>query len=276
MIYIVAALGDKGEERFLSTFKAIRSAGGTVVMSLQRSDWTQIPTLARSQLAKMCFGVAEASDAKFGLSEAQQNAGASPEMWQARQPGMAYLDAPTIPPARTALPLRTYAWGEDGTAITAHAARYPAAARPADRITAALTGTALSTGIPPASRQDDDQEDSDVCAEYLTTDDPSPHIHAGPGDPIEPAPDDQPFDFGPPPAKMTPGQARTEFTRQLTTWQAQGRAEFAPRDLRPLMEHTGMGRAWIQARLKAETEASNGLIERDGDGTYRLKTAVTP
>jgi hypothetical protein len=276
---IVDALGDKGEDRFLSTLKAIRSAGGTVVLSLQRSDWTQIPTLARSQLAKMCFGVAEAADAKFGLSDAQLDAGAAPELWQAKQPGMAYLDAPSIPDNRTALPLRTFAWGEDGQAITEHAARYPASARPADIVTATLAGSggavlpvtaAAGTGD---GGQDDDGE-PDVLTEYVTTEDPSPEIQAGIDDPIEPEPSDGPFEFETA-AKMSPQDARAEFARQLGTWQAEGRAEFAPRDLRPLMGRTGMGRGWIQARLKEEAEADYGRIERDGDGTYRLKAGVT-
>src|SRR5260370_16152437 len=89
---IVGGLGDKGEERFMSTIKAIRSAGGTVVMSLQWSDWTQIPTIARAQLAKMCFGVAESGDAKLRLSEAQQAAGADPAVWANKQAGLAYTD----------------------------------------------------------------------------------------------------------------------------------------------------------------------------------------
>ena len=61
-------------EYFMSDVKAFRSAGGRWKLSLQRSDFTQMPTLARGQLAKWCFGVESPGDADFGLSEFQKNA----------------------------------------------------------------------------------------------------------------------------------------------------------------------------------------------------------
>jgi hypothetical protein len=145
---IYDALTDAEQEQFLSMLKAIRSAGGTIVFSLQRSDYTQMPTLARGQLAKMCFGVENSADASFGLSDKQQDAGARPELWSNKQPGMAYLDAPSIPDERIAMPLRTYAWGIAGgvfddeladAAMRAHAAQWPASAKQVDPTTAAIS-----------------------------------------------------------------------------------------------------------------------------------------
>jgi hypothetical protein len=101
---IIDSLGDKGRERWLSSLKAARSAGITFVISLQRADWTQLPTLARGQLAKLCMGVENAHDAAFGLSEAQQARNCQPELWATSQPGMAYLHAPGIPDDRIAMP----------------------------------------------------------------------------------------------------------------------------------------------------------------------------
>ncbi|GAA4221625.1 hypothetical protein FHR32_005159 [Streptosporangium album] len=156
------ALTDAEQEQFLSLLKAIRSAGGTVVMSLQRSDYTQMPTLARGQLAKMCFGVDSSSDASFGLSERQQDANARPELWTNAQPGMAYLDAPSIPEERVAMPLRTYAWGISGekfdderanAEMRAHAAAYPAAAKEVDPGTAAISRLATTAPAKPAQAE---------------------------------------------------------------------------------------------------------------------------
>lgn len=134
-------VGDAVEmDLYLRFLKACRSAGMSVIMSLQRSDYSQMPTLARGQLAKMCFGVAEADDADFGLSDAQGKRGARPELWQNKQPGMAYLDAPSIPDERIAMPLRTYSWGatdeEANANMAAYAAAYPATAKQADPFTA--------------------------------------------------------------------------------------------------------------------------------------------
>lgn len=145
---IYAALSDKQQEDFLELVKELRSGGGTIVLSLQRSDYTQMPTLARGQLANMCFGVKNSADAAFGLSEAQQEAEARPELWTNKQPGMAYLDAPSIEEGRAGMPLRTYAWGiakgvfDDelaNAAMRAHAAAYPAAAKDVDQETAAIS-----------------------------------------------------------------------------------------------------------------------------------------
>lgn len=146
---IFDALTDAEQEQFLSMLKAIRSAGGTIVMSLQRSDYTQMPTLARGQLAKMCFGVENSADAGFGLSERQQDAGCRPELWTNAQPGMAYLDAPSVEEGRFGMPMRTFAWGMDSAgrfdderaneAMRAYAAQWPAAAKQVDQTTAALS-----------------------------------------------------------------------------------------------------------------------------------------
>jgi hypothetical protein len=126
-------------ELFIKFLKACRSAGIGVVLSLQRSDWTQMPTIARGQLAKMCFGVAGGDDADFGLTESQVKRGARPELWQNKQPGMAYLDAPSIPDELIALPMRTFAWGRDDNEanerMRAYAAQFPAAAKQADQFT---------------------------------------------------------------------------------------------------------------------------------------------
>jgi hypothetical protein len=288
-------LTGKGEERLINTARALRSAGGTLVFSVQRNTWDQVPTIIRAQMASMCFGLADPADCRFGLSEKQQEAGVNPAEWGTRYPGKAVLDAPTIPAERVTMPLRTFAWGDNADLMTAHAAAYPASARPVDSITAQICGgtpaLASAPGGPvrgtvtltrPSDTEDqadtDDLEDSDVCAEYLTTDDPSPDITAEPVDPdatIEPGADDEPFDFDQP-EKMTPDAARAAFADQLAAWAAEGRETFAPRDFRPLMELTGMSRAWVQARLKEACEADGSPIERDDSaGVYRLAVPVS-
>ena len=151
---LIEALGD-GElfENWMSDIKNYRSAGGRWDLSLQRSDFTQIPTLARGQIAKMCFGVDSSADADFGLSTVQKDRDCRPELWSTRQPGMCFLDAATIPDAYVAMPLRMWHWGEgqEATArMLAHAGQYPAALRPLDPVTAAALGM-QPAGICPAA-----------------------------------------------------------------------------------------------------------------------------
>ena len=289
-------LTSRGEQNLIEAALALRSAGGTLVFSVQRNTWDQLPTIIRSQMASMCFGLNDAADCRYGLSEAQQEAGVNPAAWGIRTPGKAVLDAPTIPENRIAMPLRTYHWGENADIMTAHALAYPAAARPPDPITAQICGSATTTPAPAAGHRETvtltrpDSVDADGLAddpdngepspitEYLTGEDPNPDITAEPVDPDAPItgdPDDEPFEFDQP-ERMTPEDARAAFADQLAAWAVEGRETFAPRDLRPLMELTGMKRGWVQGRLKEACEADNGPIERDDDaGTYRLKVPVS-
>jgi hypothetical protein len=287
-------LSDRGEQNLIEAALALRSAGGTLVFSVQRNTYDQVPTIIRSQMASMCFGLNDPNDCRFGLSDRQQELGVNPAEWGIRTPGKAVLDAPTIPESRIAMPMRTFHWGENAELMTAHAAAYPAAARPPDPITAQICGGTTMPAITPApglardtvtltrpadpdddgQADEHDNDDTDPCAEYLTGEDPSPDITAlavDPDAPIQASPDDEPFEFDQP-EKMSPEDAREAFAGQLAAWTAEGRETFTPRDLRDLMTRTGMSRAWVQARLKEACEADNAPIERDDNaGTYRLR-----
>jgi hypothetical protein len=302
---IFDALTSKEQDWFQSDVKALRSGGGSMVLSLQRSDWSQIPTIVRGQMASMCFGLYKDSDERFGLSEKQREMGASPSSWGTDHPGMAYLHYPGTPPDRVAMPMRTYAWGDlsskerhDATAasaMAAHAAQYPAAARPVDDLTAtivtvhatpsgkhhAATGPARPVAVitrpasPGAEDQDQDETDEeereDVCAEYLTTEDPTPELQADIDDPIEAKPDDEPFDFERADS-LPPDKAREVFADHLAQLRAQGRTALAARDFRPIMR-PGMGRAWIHARLNEAVD--RGDLEHDKDqGIYQFPAAA--
>ncbi|MEU8035727.1 hypothetical protein [Streptosporangium sp. NPDC049078] len=275
---ILDLLTDKEMDAFLSLLKAIRSAGGTVVLSLQRSDYTQMPTLARGQLAKLCFGVESGADAAFGLSESQQDAGARPEIWSNKQPGMAYLDAPSISEARIAMPQRTYAWGIDAKgqfdderaneAMRAHAAQWPASAKQVDEGTAELSRLAVVEHL-----ETDDQEErevvEDVAAEYQTVDDPDPEITAGLDDEIPDLPEgDPPWEFAPPAVEMTAAERGAALLAHLQGLWEGGARDFATRDLRPLWESTDMSRAWAQKNLRKLVEA--GVLGYDDDAQRYL------
>ncbi|MGW4640781.1 hypothetical protein ACWEN6_19765 [Sphaerisporangium sp. NPDC004334] len=292
---IYDALPDKEQEQFLSLIKAIRSAGGTVVLSLQRSDWTQMPTIARGQLAKMCFGVDSAADATFGLSEAQQDAGCRPELWSNKQPGMAYLDAPSIPEDRISMPMRTYAWGitaagdfDDEAAnaqMRAHAAAFPAVHKQIDPITASLSRLDLAalaapaplpTGHPPATLDEhaDDAQD-DVAAEYLHSDDPDPSVQAGIDDEIPDLEDGEPpLRFAQPERKMSAEERGAALMAHVQDMWDDGARDFSSGDLKPLWESTDMSRAWVQKQLKRLLAA--GILTGYDDEAQRYLMADRP
>jgi hypothetical protein len=132
---------DDALENFLSDIKAARSAGIRIVLSLQRPTWDQMPTIAKEQLANICFGVKTSAAAKFGLSEMQEDSDqCHPELWQQRYPGKFYIDAPTIAEEYALMAHRGDSWGKDTTLVAEHAARYPASERPLDHITGPVLG----------------------------------------------------------------------------------------------------------------------------------------
>jgi hypothetical protein len=268
---IFDALPEKEQERFLELVKELRSAGGTIVMSLQRSDYSQMPTLARSQLAKWCFGLERASDSKFGLSEAQRDGGARPELWANKVPGMAYIDAPSIPDERIAMAMRTWDWGENDQEANArmrvHADAWPAAAKEVDEFTAIIAanyGPAAAAGLDDGGQEDEEER---PVGDKVKTEDPSPELEANIDDPIEAADNTRfPARKGP---KMEAGEARGVLLGQLAAWAREGREDFATKDLRLVKEKTGLSRAWFIGQLNIL--ADEGVIERDDERRcYRI------
>lgn len=287
-------LGDKldMEREFIPFLRTCRSAGIHVVLSLQRSDWTQMPTFVRGQLANWCFGVANSADAAFGLSEAQQEAGARPELF-ADLPGMSYLGGPSIPADRIAMPQRAPMWTSEQ--MKAHAAAYPATDRPLDPVTAKYlstgpggwanptTTTTTTAAAAPATQAtaqtaaqesdmaDDDSEVTGVAAEYARTEDPDPTMQADIDTELADAAGEWSFDTT---TKMSPEQAQAVLRAAIERLRADNVTEFAPRDLKHVLERTKMGRSWIQKRL--ELMVKSGELEHDKDaGVYRFR-ALTP
>jgi hypothetical protein len=132
--YVMNELGSKGIRAFSDTVKAARSAGITVAWSLQRADFTELPTKVRDQATKWCFGVQDARASKFGLSKVQIERGCQPEMWGQRMPGMSYIDAPNITEAYVAQKLRAWWFGDNDSLISAHAKNFPWQEREQDEI----------------------------------------------------------------------------------------------------------------------------------------------
>jgi len=273
-------IGSRDEELLLQIIKELRSAGGRVVMSLQRSDYSQMPTIARGQLGKMCFGVAESDDAAFGLSERQKEAGASPELWGEHQPGMAYLDVPGVPETHYAVPLRTFAWGktdrEANANMRAHAAQYPAAAKSVDEFTARLANPDGPRVIQvPAAAADEDQDDAgDAVADYQDGPDPDPDITAGPDDEITGPTDEEAarFVIPEPTGEKLPAKAARGLVHDWLRHRAKvGKPTFTASDPELLRVRDATGnrsRGWTY-KVVRELVDLGVLEEDDSDSTTR-------
>jgi len=88
---------------------AMRSAGMTKVVSLQRPSFDNFPTSMRANLnTRLVFGVADDQEERIVMSDDALDAGAHPARWGTSNPGMCYLTgAPGVDKSREAMPGRT-------------------------------------------------------------------------------------------------------------------------------------------------------------------------
>ena len=262
---IIEATGDEGEA-WVKGVKAARSAGMTYAWSLQRSDFTQVPTIARGQSVKWCFGVADTHEASFGLSQVQMDHDCRPEAWGNRKPGMSYLDAPSIPEDRLSIPLRAWYWGEDDSKVSAHADQFPAADRPYDEVTMSVLGkrspTVTRKSSTPAGKTPEAKEEEEMPENYEDVPDAALDAPESPAE-LE---DDFFLDVpaGEPEEQMPPEEARN-FMRE---WLLSKKGErISNADVTEQRIRTGYKRAWGYKVLREFEQ--EGLIRREAgpDGT---------
>lgn len=265
---------------FIDIAQQARSAGVSLVLSLQRPSFRNITTDVRQQMgAVWCHGVKSLDDAAFALSDELLDAGANPAAWGNRRPGYAYLEAPGVDEQRMPTPSRSY--GLDSAdqltaAITAYDGRVEL-----DPVTTAAAGDAY------ARRRTNPQQEGAVVS--ITT--ARSHRSADPFDeplsdtadathepiPASPEPDlagdpdaDLPTDVPEirfPTVRPTPAQARELLGRELDRLRAEGREEIGPRDVDTAT--VGRSRPWVSAAL-ANLALRGDLQETDREGVYRL------
>lgn len=252
----LAASGDDGEDLWIKSVKAARSAGITFAWSLQRADYTQIPTITRGQAIKWCFGVADSHEASFGLSEIQGNSGCAPERWGQRQPGMCYLDAPSIEADQIPVPLRTWYWGPDDKTIKAHAEKFPASARP-PRLDGKGIWSSETPGLPAAvTEPEDDEPETPVDQEYDMRDEELD---------TELEPLDGDFELShPEPEGERPGPE--EARAKLREWLVERAGQSVRNaDLSEVRDAMGYSRRWSN-KVLSEFESA-GLVARDDEAS---------
>lgn len=249
---IIDSLGERGEARFISSLKAARSAGISFFLSLQRSDWSQLPTIARGQLAKWCFGVAESSDAGFGLSELQNERDARPELWGMRHPGMAYLDAPGVPEDRVAMPMRTWFFGNNSAKIAQHALEYQVSSKPPiDAVTVAAMNTPpiIAGTVIDEDNRDEISTDGVGGDEELTAPSEFMNWKFRLPDAVTDASSD---------ALVDAVEARSRLRQWIIDY---GHESFTVSDLKSFRAQIGFGRAWLYKVLHELEDAD--FIEQD-------------
>ncbi|WP_055696149.1 plasmid transfer protein TraB [Streptomyces prasinopilosus] len=275
-----------------------RSAGISVIISLQRPSATSMPTDVREQLGGvLCFGVKGSTTADMALPDDVRDAGARPEAWENRRPGYAYLVAPGVDEDRYPNPLRTYRIDDDQISAALAIAPRPTI----DSVTAAAAGdayeqrtrydadTALtSTDTAPTivmSKEDTMADDDQVVTRqaersiYETAAtagiDTDGLIDADPDKEIPPA--TQVWTFAEPaatqPRDLSPEQAVAELMAILDEFRAADRDLIGPKDFQPYWgkgNRLDRSRAWTSERLGDLADAGIHLKETDEIGVYRL------
>ncbi|MDI5967151.1 plasmid transfer protein TraB [Streptantibioticus silvisoli] len=278
-----------------------RSAGISVIISLQRPSATSMPTDVREQLGgAICFGVKGSTTADMALPDDVRDAGARPEAWENRKRGYNYLVAPGVDEERYAVAARTFVppSDDDVTAVLITAPQVEA-----DPVTARAAGDAYAdrtrhdAGPVPAGAPVHHQEvpvtmtktDQAAAEQRLLETQVGREIDAATGDDEDygDVPDVDPdreltrdaaapvWQFGTAPAEQPEKSPEDAFAEVLAILDERrdADAEFVgPKDFGPFGrgERIGRSRAWVSKVLAQLAEDGVHLADTDQPGVYKL------
>ncbi|MCM1949509.1 sporulation protein SsgA [Streptomyces sp. G2] len=278
-----------GDDAFTGIAQEARSAGVSLVVSLQRPSYDQMSTSTRASLSSVIALGCDPRDEGFALPERVLDAGAHPGAWGNRRPGYCYVVAPGIPEDRHAAPGRTRRFTTRSIEVMEQLADWAAAhGAPVDPVTVkaaqATVGNAYThrthhthngpaaETTPPRLEVVGDEEDEEMT-ESMWLDAEDDGI-----DPDADLPGDKPGDDAPlfgiePGRKPSPEEARVLFEEALEEFEEQGRMIVGPRDFTDWCEAHGYSRPWISARLK--DAALDGRLEPTNQtGRWRIVPAL--
>lgn len=277
-----------------SVVEALRSAGGSVIVSQQRPSATSMPTDVREQLGgAFCFGVKGSTTADMALPDDVRDAGARPEAWENRRPGYNYLVAPGVDEERYAMKARTWSPISDDEIRAVLESFY--VPTPAGATTTTAAGEAYANRkiyLPGQSLTSIDAKETvmtpaeeEAAEEALMDRQIEREIAAAVGDAGEgPDPDVDPdaeippvnhaWHFAPPVQHIerTPEEALAELLAMLSELRGEGRAKVGPKDFAPYGKGTRIGRsrAWISGKLTDLADEAVHLEETEEAGVYKL------
>ncbi|EFE72631.1 TraB [Streptomyces viridosporus ATCC 14672] len=273
-------LREIGEDTFTGIAQEARSAGISLVLSMQRASGYQLSTDTRASLpAALCFGV-RGDDAGFALPEDVLDAGADPAAWGNKRKGYVYLVSAGVDEDLYPTPARTFWTGPGGQyeAMARYVVEHFAAVRAdIDPVTggaaarvagdlytnrrgmvssspAAEAGeAAVEMSEQEESRRtvaalvDAEDADADVSADL-------PHVESVSDLPA---------------AKPSTEEARELLAELVETLAATGGGIVGPADLSPYLEQLGRSRPWVSAELK-RLAAEGRLAPTAEEGRYRV------
>ncbi|WP_405536388.1 sporulation protein SsgA [Streptomyces sp. NBC_00075] len=271
-----------GDDVFTGIAQEARSAGISLIVSLQRPSYDQMSTSTRASLPSVIALGCDPRDEGFSLPEAVIDAGAHPGAWGNRRPGYCYVVSPGIDESRYPSPGRTRAFGHRAVPVmellATWAQRNGATPDPiTDRAAAGVAGRAYTdrhdTGEQTANAAADEGDDDMEYGLLVDPEDVDIDPDAELPDPEEG--DDTPLfgqDTG---RKPSPEEARRLFADALTQFEDEGRMVVGPKDFMEWCDRHGLSRPWVSARLKDAYEEGR-LEPTNTTGRWRIVPALTP
>lgn len=278
----VAKLFREGEDLLPITQEA-RSAGVSVVFSLQRSSHTVMDTDVRANIAGgAAFGVNRSEDASMVLSDDTVDAGARPEVWKNLKPGYCYIEGPGIPEERFATPVRTYLLDKAMASQTIAAyssVRFQGLGVVSEQAAGQVyAGRKRYTSISQAAQdQPAATGDSDLNADDMALHETDPEytdidIDIDRPLPAVPPGMDIPLGAPQPESKLTREQSLKALEDVLNEFIDRGQLTFGPKDITPHLGRIGKTASWVRREVIRLT-AEGHLSDTDEAGVYRINVS---
>ncbi|MEH0472236.1 plasmid transfer protein TraB [Streptomyces sp. B21-097] len=274
-----------GDDAFTGIAQEARSAGISLVVSLQRPSYDQMSTSTRASLPSVIALGCDPRDEGFCLPESVIDAGAHPGAWGNRRPGYCYLVTPGVSEDRYPSPGRTRrftvravpvmeqlaAWAQHNGAH-ADPVTAGAAAGVAGR---AYTGRTTGTEPQPAALRAVTEEDDDMDAYGggLLIDPEDAGIDPDVELPHDEDGDDAPIFGQEQGRKPSPEEARRLFADALADFEAAGQMIVGPKDFMDWCDRHHLSRPWVSERLK-EAAMEGRLEATNTTGRWRIVPAL--
>ncbi|WTZ69767.1 sporulation protein SsgA (plasmid) [Streptomyces sp. NBC_01383] len=273
-----------GDDAFTGIAQEARSAGVSLIVSLQRPSYDQMSTSTRASLPSVIALGCDPRDEGFSLPESVIDQGAHPGAWGNRKPGYCYIVSSGIDPDRYASPGRTQQFTTRAVSLMETLAQWAVRnGATADPITTAAaravvgnayTGRATDhtdeteqTTVP---EQDDDMPETSLLDPEDAAMDPEQDL------PAVVQGDDAGGLFGTDTGhRPSPDEARELFARALDEFEAKGQMVVGPKDFMDWCDASGYSRPWVSARLR-DAAADGRLQPTTQTGRWRIVPALTP
>ncbi|MFE1885241.1 plasmid transfer protein TraB [Streptomyces diastatochromogenes] len=277
-------LRNMGDDAFTGIAQEARSAGVSLIVSLQRPSYDQMSTSTRASLPSVIALGCDARDEGFVLPDEVLAAGAHPGAWGNRRPGYCYVVSPGVPEDRYASPARTFRFSHRAANVMELLAQWaqrngahadPVTAGAASSVAGrAYTGRAASGTEQPTSLRAVDQEEDDMEQGGLLVDPEDQDIDPEADLPAPQEGDDAPIFGQEAGRKPSPEEARRLFADALAEFESEGRMIVGPKDFTDWCDAHNLSRSWVSLRLK-EAAQEGRLEATNTTGRWRIIPALT-